>query len=164
MKSGDRPSRLRSPILLYVYRSLIICLALLGVALIGGTIYGVFFRATPPRHDQIALPNNDAGGQTFTTFTGIGQIRVPTADPQPGMVILFVSFVYNPDDRAFSEELALRVRNFREIIADYIGSFSATELQDQDEESIKSELLRRFNAILRLGQLETLYFSDFMIL
>ena len=146
---------------MYVYRGLIIFLVLLGVLLIGGTVYGLFFRPTPPGQDQVAVQNNHAGGQTFT---GIGQIRVSTADPQPGVVILFVSFVYNPEDRAFSEELALRVRNFREIIVDYIGSFSTTELQSLNEESLKSELLRRFNAILRLGQLETIYFSDFMIL
>jgi flagellar basal body-associated protein FliL len=103
----------------------------------------------------------ETGGQTFT---GIGRIRISTADPQPGMVILFVSFVYNPGDKLFSEELVLKIKDFREIITDYIGSFSVEELQKQEEENIKLELLRRFNAVLRLGQIETLYFSDFMVI
>jgi flagellar basal body-associated protein FliL len=60
--------------------------------------------------------------------------------------------------------LALRVRDFRDIITGYIGSLSVAELKGQEEEDIKAELLRRFNAILRLGRIETLFFSDFMIL
>jgi flagellar basal body-associated protein FliL len=175
-----RADRDRPPILSKVYRGLIICLIALGLVLAGGTVYGIFFLAARQGNRQavsgLGQSRQQTGGQGQTlTFTGIGRIRVPTraempafaADPpsvpQPGMALLFVTFVYSPDDRAFSEELALRVRDFREIITEYIGSFSAAELQRQSEEKIKTELLRRFNAILRLGQIETLYFSDFMI-
>jgi len=142
------------------YRSLLICLSLLGLIIIGGTFYWLFFHDDLPTHEEISvLPEN--GGQTFT---GIGRIRISTADPQPGMVILFVSFIYYPDDKVFSEELVLKIKDFREIIVDYIGSFSVEELQKQEEENIKHELLRRFNAVLRLGQIDTLFFSDFMII
>ena len=120
----------------------------------------MFFHDNPPGHEQTTI-FPEGGGQTFT---GIGRIRVSTADPQPGIVILFVSFIYYPDDKVFSEELVLRIKDFREIIENYIGSFSIEDLQKQEEENIKHELLRRFNAILRLGQIETLYFSDFMII
>ena len=161
MKSTEnRPLQLLS----FVYRSLIICLIALGLILIGGTIYGVFLRTIPPGYKpdkQIDVLRESEQGQTFT---GIGRIRVSTADPQPGMVILFVSFVYYPADKVFSEELALRIRDFRDIIVNYIGSFTTAELQKQDEETTKAELLRRFNAILRLGQIETLYFSVFTII
>jgi flagellar basal body-associated protein FliL len=150
----------RTLILSSLYRSLLICLLLLGLIIIGGTIYGAFFNKKPPANEQInVLP--EIGGQTFT---GIGRIRIPTADPQPGMVILFVSFIYYPEDKVFSEELVLKIRDFREIIVDYIGSFTVEDLQKQEEENIKLELLRRFNALLRLGQIETLYFSDFLII
>jgi len=156
MTKGDR----RTWILSFLYRSLLICLLLLGLIIIGGTLCQMFLYRKPPGHEQInVLP--ESGGQTFT---GIGRIRISTADPQPGMVILFVSFIYYPEDKVFSEELVLKIRDFREIIADYIGSFTVEELQKQEEEKIKHELLRRFNAVLRLGQLETLYFSDFMII
>ena len=153
-----RDRRLR--ILFYIYHGLIICLILLGVVFIGGTIYGVFLHSPSLDHVQTDILEESGQGQTFT---GIGLLRVSTADPQPGTVILFVSFVYYPADKAFSEELVLRVKDFREIIINYIGSFSVVELQKQGEEEIKTELLRRFNALLRLGQIGTLYFSDFMI-
>jgi flagellar basal body-associated protein FliL len=136
------------------------CLIILGLIIIGGTLHWVFSHNNPPNHGQInILP--EIGGQTFT---GIGRIRISTADPQPGMVILFVSFIYYPDDKVFSEELVLKIRDFREIITDYIGSVTLEDLQTQDEENIKHELLRRFNAVLRLGQIETLFFTDFMII
>ena len=147
--------------LAFINRGLLLCLAFLVLVLIGGTIYGVFLQTTSPGHNQMESLMISCGGQTFSA---IGRLRVSTSDPQPGTVIIFVSFVYYPEDRAFSEELVLRVRNFREIIVDFIGSFSIAELQEKDEESLKSELLRRFNAILRLGQLQTLNFSDFIII
>ena len=150
----------RTRILSSLYRGLLICLILLGIIIIGGTLYWVFSHDNLSNHEQISiLP--EIGGQTFT---GIGRIRISTADPQPGMVILFVSFIYYPDDKVFSEELVFKIRDFREIITNYIGSFTVEDLQKQEEENIKHELLRRFNAVLRLGQIETLYFSDFLII
>ena len=157
--SGDR--RLR--ILPFVYRLLMVVFVSLGLIIIGGTLYKVFFHAIPPSQrpdERIEVSRESGQGQTFT---GIGRLRISTADPQPGMVILFVSFVFYPEDKAFSEELALRIKDFRNIITGYIGSFSTAELQKQGEEGIKAELLQRFNAILRLGKIETIYFSDFMI-
>jgi len=151
-------------VLSFASRSLTICLVALGLIILGGSVYGIFFHAAPSdrnQSDQAAAPQA-AGGQG-QIFAGIGRLRIPTADPQPGMVVIFVSFPHNPQDRAFSEELALRVGDLREIIRNYIGSFSAAELQRQDEEAIRTELLRRFNAILRLGRIETLFFTDFMV-
>lgn len=148
-------------ILSLVYLGLLFFLVVLGILFIGGTIYGVFFHTASQKNAVMDISAETEEGQTFT---GIGRIRVPTKDPQPGMVILFVSFVYYPNDKTFSEELALRVGDFRDIIENYIGSFSITELHALSEEDIKAELLRRFNALLRLGQIHTLFFSDFMII
>jgi flagellar basal body-associated protein FliL len=151
----------RQRLLSLVYRGLIGFLILLGVVFVGGTIYGVFFHKSPPNQVQTNVFQEAEEGQIFT---GIGTIRVPTADAQPGMVVLFVSFIYYPDDKAFSEELALRVKDFRQIIIDYFGSFSVSDIRELDEDSIKKELLLRFNSILRLGQIRTLYFGDFMVI
>jgi flagellar basal body-associated protein FliL len=154
--AGDRRSRF----LLFLYWSLIGFLILLGCGFIGGTIYGVFFHKISSIQMQLTVSQKAGEGQIFTD---IGTIRVSTADAQPGLVILFVSFLYHPDDKAFSEELALRVKDFRQIVIDYLSSFLVSELRELDENSIKSELLLRFNSILRLGQIDTLYFGDFMI-
>ena len=154
---GDRPSKL----ILSLYKFLFFFLIVLVFLLIAGIIYGVFVNSPSQRDERVEVLRKSGEGQTFT---GIGQIRVPTADPQPGMVILMVSFIYYPDDKAFSEELALRIGDFRAVIEKYIASCSISDLQKLGDEGLKSELLRRFNSILRLGQIETLYFSDFMII
>lgn len=153
----------RFRIVSFVYRFLIIILILLSLLIISGTIYGMFFYIIPADDKSDSVSHNVGEQGKGQTFTAIGKIRVSTANPQPGMVVLFVSFIYYPDDKAFSEELVLRINDFRDVIRAYIGSFSITELQKMDEEMIKTELLRRFNVILRLGQIETLYFNDFMI-
>ena len=154
---GDRPLKK----LVFVYQGLLVCLVVLGVILVLGTVYGVFFHTGTAKNSQVDSIRNSSEGQTFL---GIGQIRIPTADPQPGMVVIFVSFIYYPDDKAFTEEIVLRVKDFRGIIENYFSSYSTVELRKLDDESIKTELLLRFNNILRLGQLDTLYFSDFMII
>jgi flagellar FliL protein len=97
------------------------------------------------------------------TFTGIGRLRLSTAEPQSAMVILTITFPYSPEDRAFSEELATRVRDFRAIAEAYFLSLSIGDLGNKSEEQIKADLLERFNRVLRLGKIQTLYFSDFMI-
>lgn len=153
--TGNKPSKAIS----LLYKCLLACVGVLVLALIAGTLYGLFNNAHQ-KNMQTGEPQKSGGGQTFT---GIGQIRAPTADPQPATVILMVSFVYYPDDKAFAEELALRVGDFRDVIKSYFASYKASELQKLGDEAIKTEILRRFNAILRLGQIDTLYFSDFVI-
>ena len=151
----------RDQLFMLIYKGLITCLVLLGGVFVVGTIYGVYLHSNFENHSGTIAHSKPEEGQTFT---GIGRLRVSTADETPGMVILFVSFMYYPADKAFSEELALRVNEFRQAIVDYLGSFSVSELQVLTEDVLKTELLRRFNAILRLGQIEALYFSDFMII
>ena len=149
-----------------VYRVLLIFFLLLVLIIIAGTLYWAFSgNRPPPGHIAFSQGNTEERGQgQGQVFNGIGQIRVSTADPQPGMVILFVSFNYNPDDRAFSEELALRIRDFREIVVNYFGSLSVSELRSLSEDNIKAELLLRFNAVLRLGRIDALFFTEFMVL
>ena len=156
----DRPLR----ILPYIHRSLIACLISLGLIIVVGTVYGIFFNSASPIHRPASISHESENGEEGQIFTGIGRLRISTADSQSGMVIINVSFIYYPEDSAFSEELALRIGSFREIISQYIGSFSTIELKEKAEENIKAELLRRFNTILRLGQIENLFFTDFMII
>ena len=146
--------------LLFIYRSLIIIFIIFGIIFIGGTIQRLFFHTGVPNSSPTNTYQEAEGGQIFT---GIGPNRVSTADFQPGMVIIYVTFMYYPEDRAFSEELVLRVTEFRQIIRDYFGSFPVSELKILSEDKIKAELLNQFNAILRLGQIEALYFSDFLV-
>jgi flagellar basal body-associated protein FliL len=163
----NRPSRA----LLFLYRALLGLTLLLALILLGGTLYALVF------HDPAAGPLNrrpavsPAPARTVpslsppeeSVFTGIGRIRVNTADPSPATIILSIAFPYTPGDRAFSEELASRVGSFRDTAREYFGSLTERELRDRDEETLKGDLRQRYNALLRLGHIEVLYFNDFMI-
>ena len=145
--------------LFFLYRCLLICFTLLVLVLVAGTLYK---KLTPNQKTaETDLARKGVEGQIFT---GIGQIRTSTAGSEPGTVILFVSFVYHPEDKAFSEELALRIGDFRSIIQAFISSCSILELRKMGDEGLKTELLRRFNSILRLGKIDTLFLTDFMII
>lgn len=96
-------------------------------------------------------------------FTGVGRIRAATADPEPATVIVSIAFPYDRSDLAFSEELAARTKDLRELTADLFSNLGAAELRPGSEEILKTELLRRYNAILRLGKISVIYFNDYLL-
>ncbi|MDR1862467.1 MAG: flagellar basal body protein FliL [Treponema sp.] len=155
MKSGGKDPSL---VLVIIYRALLILLFFLGLLLLGGTLYALVF--LPPGEGAETGP--PAGEERL--FAGIGRIRVSAGDDESPTVIVRITFPYPAADKPFSEELASRVRDFRTIAADYFGSFSAAALASADEDTLKEELLSRYNSILRLGKIKVLYFDDFFYL
>ncbi|MDR0313339.1 MAG: flagellar basal body protein FliL [Treponema sp.] len=164
----------KTPSMTVLYRILLVLLLLLVGIFLGGTVYAFFFRgegrASVPPSSPSAAPANPTGGESI--FTGIGRLRLSTADQDednpteaaPVMVIITITFPYMPQDRAFSEELAARVRDFRTLTESYFLSIKTDELRNMREEQVKADLLERFNSVLRLGKIYTLYFGDFMLL
>ena len=139
-----------------VYRVLIVIAIMLALILIVGTIYGLVKQGkTGPGSET-----NAAGGENI--FSGIGTMRIPTADPNPETVIIRVAFPYDKNDRPFSEELASQIAWFKTATAQYLGAFTAEELSAADVDIINSELLVRYNSTLRLGQIKELYIEEFM--
>jgi flagellar basal body-associated protein FliL len=139
--------------------------------LLGGTLYALVIRGPAGFNREGSsqrppIPGEPGGVEDYTggVFTGIGRIRAVTADPLAATVILSVTFPYPPEDRAFSEELAAKIGQFRGITAEYFASFSAGELRGKEEETVKEELRQRYNSILRLGSITRLYFNDYMII
>jgi flagellar basal body-associated protein FliL len=148
-----------------LYRILLGIVAALALTLFAGTLYALVFRSgrtEPPRRtpeNSRVLPSTDTG-----VFTGIGRIRAATAGPEPATVILSVAFPYPQNDKPFTEELASQITNFRNAAREYIAALSAEELRRTDEALIKAEILRRYNRLLRLGQIETLYFNEYLVI
>jgi flagellar basal body-associated protein FliL len=140
-----------------VYRSLLVLAAALLLFILGATVYAFF---KPP--DAIAAEAITSPGADI--FTGIGRLRIAARDGEPATALLSITFPYPSADRAFTEELVSHVPDFRRSITAYFSAFSAPELVNMDESAAKAELLRRFNAELRLGSIAVLYFNDFMVL
>jgi flagellar basal body-associated protein FliL len=166
---GARPQRKKTSLLLIFYRALLILALLLALVILGGTLYTLVFRSKPAAADPAASPTpvspfaSAAAGEA-NIFTGLGRLRCPTAGDNPGMVILQAVFPYYPGDRPFSEELVSRIRELRNISSTYFADLTVEELGGKSEADVKAELLSRYNAILRLGQIEVLYFNEYMLI
>jgi flagellar basal body-associated protein FliL len=144
---------------LILFRILLGIAAALALVLIAGTIYGFVKRGKTP-----APPPAAAAGADENIFSSLGTLRIPTADSEPETVIISIAFPYNKNDRPFFEELASRTAWFKSTVFDYVSSFTAEEIAGMDAGAINQELLKRFNAGLRLGQIRELYITDFMVL
>jgi flagellar basal body-associated protein FliL len=179
---GLAKSRPASRPLLFLYRALLALALVLGLGILGGTLYAAF---------RGSGEDKTAGGQAGpeageAVFTGLGRLRIPLAPPgnspagSPGAdnpplagqppgegraaLIISIAFPYPPGDRAFAEELASKTADFRRIAVDYFSARSAEELRSPAEENIKAELLGAYNSVLRLGKIRTLYFNDLLLL
>jgi flagellar basal body-associated protein FliL len=153
--------------LLVLYRVLGAVVCLLVVILLAGTVYALVIRGPVAGSRGAAggaAREQEAGAAAGDIFTGIGRIRALSAGPQAAAVILSVAFPYAPEDRAFSEELAAKIGQFRGITAEYFAALSADELRQKGEGVIKEELRQQYNAILRLGSISRLYFNDYLII
>ena len=155
---------------LIFYRIVIAVFLALIVLLAAGSLYAII---RPPGSGPLfRLGGHGAQGgvqssrtdSAVAVFSGIGRLRIPVAGQPPATVILSISFPYPIDDGPFTEELASRIGEFRSIATGYFSSLSIEQITRLDEEAAKAEILKRYNALLRLGRIETLFFSDLMVI
>jgi len=161
--------------LLIAYRVLVVLALALALVLITGSLYALFrpsnsgplFRIGSANGGKQGRRGSDTGtalsAAAPNVFSGIGRLRIPLAGEPAAALVLSISFPYSADDRPFAEELASRIGDFRSVAAEYFTSLPREKTVDLDEEAAKAGILGRYNAMLRLGKIETLYFGDLMI-
>jgi flagellar basal body-associated protein FliL len=160
--------------LVIVYRIALVLLLALALLIIIGSLYAMLrspesiplFRLGPAdsgsaRRGGRAPDGSD--GEEEAVFSGIGRLRIPLAGEGVSLMIISVAFPYPANDRAFTEELASKISNLKTITMEYFSSLPAGAAANLNEESAKAELLKRYNAILRLGKIKALYFSDLYV-
>jgi len=163
--------------LVIFYRAVVVLMLLLVALLIAGSLYalvrprdsGPLFRIGGA-YGGVGVQEGGKqggpvkeGGNAYNIFSGIGTLRVQNTDRQ-SVVIISISFPYKAEDRPFTEELASNLGEFRSIAANYFSDLPKDKLEKLDEEQAKADILKQYNALLRLGRIETLYFGDLMIL
>ena len=149
---------------------LIITIGFLLILFVIGTIFGLvrssdslpLFRLGSGEAQSSAGFLNSAQNNDMLVYSGLGRQRIPLSNSST--LILVMTFPYSANDIAFSEELAAKTGNLREIAEEYFSSLPITNINQIDENTAKQEILRRFNTILRLGGLENLYFNDMIII
>ena len=168
MKREIVPQKEKKGLLIF-YRVVMALVLALVLALIVGSLFAVIRPAGSAPLFRIgggegqvssglALADGEIG-----VFSGIGRLRIPVATQPPVTMLLSISFPYPAGDRAFTEELASRIGEFRSIAEGYFASLPPEKITSMDEDAAKAEILKKYNALLRLGKIETLYFGDLLI-
>jgi flagellar basal body-associated protein FliL len=162
----SRPGPARQPPRFLTLLCRVLLVLTLGLVLViaAGTVYALVLRSKSASASPAAAGSLPPASPDAAVFTGLGRLRCPTAGSSPAMVILQAAFPYFPGDRPFSEELVSRIRDFRSLTAGYFAALSPEELRVKGEDEVKVELLAQYNALLRLGQITTLYFNEFMLI
>ncbi|MCM1321833.1 MAG: hypothetical protein NC041_09670 [Bacteroides sp.] len=109
------------------------------------------------------LNKNNADAQ-LELFDGIGQLRIAAADETPVSVVLSPVFPYAENDTAFYEELCRKTQQLRMLCVSYIMRQTQADLLAAGEQSVKEALLDLINAELVLGKIQTIYFTEYMII
>jgi flagellar basal body-associated protein FliL len=157
-----------------VFERILIIILLVAALFIGAvSLWAVVFRSG----DERGVVNNtfepDEGaavresGQEILMYTGIGRLRAQLkAEGQitPPALIISPVFPYNGADKAFTEELASRLRDFRRVTLEYFSTLTINSADLSNDETLKAVLIARYNALLRLGRIETLFFTEFMLI
>jgi flagellar basal body-associated protein FliL len=148
-------------------RALVIIALFLVLIIATTTVWALLFRESPDREEPVTASEAAADGVVEQTFAGIGRLRA-ILQKEPGKdgatVIIRVVFPYNAADRAFTEELVKNTGDFRETITAYFAGLTVSNPKLRDEAAIKADLLERFNLRLRLGKIDRLFFSEFLII
>ncbi|MCL2265110.1 MAG: flagellar basal body protein FliL [Treponema sp.] len=147
-----------------IYYILLSITAVLILLILTGTIIGLVRKGNEP---LISFGKNEtnqisAHPDNSQVFSGLGRLRVPLANSST--LIISIAFPYPADDTAFTEELAAKIDDLKTLAADYFSNLSEENLIVINEDNAKREILRRYNAILRLGRIDVLYFNDMMII
>lgn len=95
----------------------------------------------------------------------LDEFRINTADiDEAHFVRLRVNLAYDGKNKKLAQELSQRVEQLRDII---IRVLNSKEKQDIDEpiekEELKEELKKQINNILSSGEIEDIYYDEFVI-
>jgi len=156
----SKPSRI-------MYIGLLSLAGVLVLLLIIGTIIGVA-RSSVARPLLILGKSGGTKAKTaaydddIRVFSGLGRLRIPLSNSST--LILSIAFPYPAHDTAFTEELAAKIGEFKSLAVGYFSALPADKIVNLDEDAAKQEILTRYNAILRLGRIRTIYFSDMMVI
>ena len=114
-----------------------------------------------------AVTQSTGGQQDMRIWTGMGRLRCPLKPEKgetPATVVITVTFPYNDADIAFKQELARANVTFRAETTALFASLPPSSPLLADESALKTALLSRYNARIRLDAIEALYFPDFLII
>lgn len=134
-----------------------------------GALTGILFlTGRIPDRGESSSTGASCASDAGATFTGLGRLRARTApqsdDDAGATVVLRPWFSYSDEGRDFYEELSRKSAAIKDEILSYFSAHTEPELHTLGEESVKAELTTLINEQLVLGQIDTLYFSEYLFI
>ncbi len=129
------------------------------IVIITGTTWAVMTGSRAKKLSREAIPVSVAAAGVYD---GIGRVRART-NGDDGIAIVDIAFPYDASDRQFREELYQKRSALRQATEQFLSSKSAEELEPANESTVKAALRDTLNAMLSLGRIEELYFSEFHV-
>lgn len=156
---------------------LVIIGALIGLILVGTIIGFISKKAKPGRNLRTIDPSpevieslNKKSDTKIAAYTEIDTLRILTAadatnpEDEGSTLVLTPWLSYQEDNFELYEELSKK----HNLISGTITSFFSTKSKEQllllSENEIKAQLLRDLNSQLTLGNIEQIFFTDYLFL
>lgn len=102
--------------------------------------------------------------QNKLIYTNFGQIRTTTSDMPPIPIVLKPSFSYSSENIPLFEEVAQKNNKLKNIITHFFSEKKIVQLKQLGEENIKTQLLEQINSELIMGNIQAIYFEDYIFL
>lgn len=98
----------------------------------------------------------------YTYFNNIGEIRTRTKDKTPYAVVVKINLGYAKDaEKTFQEKLTATTPRLRDSIRNYFSEKTAEELQPENENQVKQEIMDLVNQLIEGGQIKEVLFERF---
>lgn len=156
---GSREGRLSAE---RVLRTVIVALA---AVLVIGTAYALLAGTRGKAASrQAPTPKVETPREGEAVYSRIGTIRAATRDENAAVVAASVVFPYEVQNREFKEELDDKASRLRDECVEFFSEKSVEELHPAFEGALKTGLRDRLNAMLSLGKIREIWFSDFAVI
>lgn len=141
-----------------IIAAIVLVLPLFGGIGLGYTNYGVVAKAT-----SAMFSSSSDGSREFGTFGELKNVVVNPAGTNGGRYLM-VSLGLEADSQAPLEEVEEKEVVIRDVAIKYLSSKRPSELADPEErEVIKVRLQEKINEMLSKGQVNQLYFTQYVL-
>lgn len=162
LEAGAAKRKLFGPSLV---RTLLYVAAALVMLVISGTVAYVIARRVGVQPGQERISSEFTERKKPLAQYDLGEFSLNTSDPvEPHFIKITMVLGYEEGNQLLQTEIVARRPQLRDIVINIVGAKTFSELATQDmRKELKDELLDSINSILKDGQIEEIFFTEFVL-
>lgn len=143
---------------------LIICAFFLSIAVLSL----IFFISESSKNKKAvrqviqASSKNESPVSSTANFNDWGRLRTITKDKIP--VVISPVIEYEKDNKPLHEEFCQKESKIKSIVTNYFNNKTKEQLLQMNEQTIKAQITRQLNQELSMGNINALYFEEYILL